>query len=496
MTWETGSDGRSASASAGTRAILRVFVKGGVISPADLLRTMDASVRAGNDFIMFSSRQEILFPASSAEVAEAEAVLRDADIEFVRTDVSRITARSQPRNIVSSYAAVNVLDTTWWLKEDVYHYVLANFHGPPRLKVNIVDPVQSLVPLFGGHLHFVASKKEHYWQLYLRADDLSERIERWPGLLHGDDLARVTGRIEAKLLADPVAPLSALVEDVHEHAAFDDSGPREELRLPSPFFPYYEGLNPMLNNHFWLGLYWRNNRFDIEFLRAACLLCQETKVGKISLTPWKSFIIKGIRAEDRVRWEKLMGVFGINMRHSSLELNWHIPVLDDESLALKNGLVRELTLEDISTHGLTITVKSPEPTPLFTSVVIEREAVMADGPPRYTIRHAKDFDPNRSEYRTFAEGLTRSALPDELIELTRRYSSGIGSFETGHVEARDEGAAETPRRQCEDCLTVYDPAYGDPVSGVPAGVSFEGLPRDYRCPVCSADKERFAPMSA
>jgi rubredoxin len=82
-----------------------------------------------------------------------------------------------------------------------------------------------------------------------------------------------------------------------------------------------------------------------------------------------------------------------------------------------------------------------------------------------------------------------------LIELTRQYSRGLGSFETGPVEARDEGSAGIPRRQCEDCLTVYDPAYGDPVSGVPAGVSFEGLPRDYQCPVCSADKERFAPMS-
>ena len=59
--------------------LLRVFVKGGVISPADLLLTMDASAAAGNDFIMFSSRQEILFPAIGHAALEAEAVLRDAD---------------------------------------------------------------------------------------------------------------------------------------------------------------------------------------------------------------------------------------------------------------------------------------------------------------------------------------------------------------------------------------------------------------------------------
>src|SRR3546814_18020803 len=87
-------------------------------------------------------------------------------------------------------------------------------------------------------------------------------------------------------------------------------------------------------------------------MRAACRLCQETGIGTISITPWKSFIIKGIRPGDQLRWEKLMGKFGINMRHSSLELNWHLPVLDEEPMDLKRFLVRELDQQDISTHGL------------------------------------------------------------------------------------------------------------------------------------------------
>src|SRR5690606_3752992 len=107
-----------------------------------------------------------------------------------------------------------------------------------------------------------------------------------------------------------------------------------------------------------LGLYWRNNRYDTDFMSAACRLCQDTNVPKINIIPWKAFVIKGIKSADRIRWEKLMGKFGINERHSSLELNWHLPVIDNEALELKRFLVRELDQQDISTHGLTFTIKT------------------------------------------------------------------------------------------------------------------------------------------
>lgn len=44
---------------------------------------------------------------------------------------------------------------------------------------------------------------------------------------------------------------------------------------------------------------------------------------------------------------------------------------------------------------------------------------------------------------------------------------------------------------CEVCGYVYDPAAGDPDSGIDAGTSFENLPDDWVCPVCSASKDEF-----
>jgi len=44
---------------------------------------------------------------------------------------------------------------------------------------------------------------------------------------------------------------------------------------------------------------------------------------------------------------------------------------------------------------------------------------------------------------------------------------------------------------CTVCGYVYDPAQGDPDSGIAAGTSFEDLPGDWVCPICGADKDQF-----
>ncbi|MCU0589656.1 MAG: rubredoxin [Syntrophobacteraceae bacterium] len=47
------------------------------------------------------------------------------------------------------------------------------------------------------------------------------------------------------------------------------------------------------------------------------------------------------------------------------------------------------------------------------------------------------------------------------------------------------------RYVCQICGYVYDPAKGDPDSGVAAGTRFEDLPDDWVCPVCGASKGDF-----
>jgi Fe-Mn family superoxide dismutase len=45
--------------------------------------------------------------------------------------------------------------------------------------------------------------------------------------------------------------------------------------------------------------------------------------------------------------------------------------------------------------------------------------------------------------------------------------------------------------KCTICDYVYDPAVGDPDSGIAAGTPFEKIPDEWVCPVCGASKEDF-----
>ncbi|MGD8228231.1 MAG: rubredoxin [Desulfobacteraceae bacterium] len=44
---------------------------------------------------------------------------------------------------------------------------------------------------------------------------------------------------------------------------------------------------------------------------------------------------------------------------------------------------------------------------------------------------------------------------------------------------------------CTICGYIYDPANGDPDSGVEPGTSFADLPDDWTCPICGATKDQF-----
>ncbi|MDR2102290.1 MAG: rubredoxin [Treponema sp.] len=46
---------------------------------------------------------------------------------------------------------------------------------------------------------------------------------------------------------------------------------------------------------------------------------------------------------------------------------------------------------------------------------------------------------------------------------------------------------------CDVCGYVYDPAAGDPDSGIPPGTPFEKIPADWVCPLCGVGKDSFSP---
>jgi rubredoxin len=473
--------------------LIRAFVKGGFLSPADLLKIMELSKNLGNKYVLFGSRQDIMFPSRGADEAGLEKAFKAINIEYeLGSD------QSVYQNIVSSYSVVNIVETTNWVKEDTYNVVIDGFEYMPRLKINIVDPVQGLVPLFTGELNFIASKEENYWYLYIRDPRKGQVIECWPRLIYGQDIPKIARELEKiflELLPFTTEELHMILKNNYIRINYKPI--QEKLKFPETTFPYYEGLNAMLNNQYWLGLYWRNNQYDIDFMTAACRLCQETNVSKINIIPWKAFIIKGIKATDRLRWEKLMGKFGINERHSSLELNWHLPVIDPEALELKKFLVRELDQQDISTHGLTFTIKTNRDLFLFTAIVIEKSAEIGLTPgEHYNILYAKNFDPNNVVHHTYARGVKKEMIPSLLIELSKLYFRQLNPEKEHTTEVKEDTHVNgyVTSYQCSNCLTIYDKKYGDPAWNIPPGVPFEDLPETYTCHVCDSVKKYFLPV--
>ncbi len=48
--------------------------------------------------------------------------------------------------------------------------------------------------------------------------------------------------------------------------------------------------------------------------------------------------------------------------------------------------------------------------------------------------------------------------------------------------------------ECTACDYIYNPAEGDPDSGIQPGTLFEDIPDDWECPICGLGKDMFEKM--
>lgn len=464
----------------------RLIVKGGVISPGELKEIVNLSLSQGLKTISFGSRQDIIFPEDFL-APEKEKIEKH---HFVLPD------EESGNNIVSSYVSTDIFANTPWLTGNKFLYILEQFKEQPQLKVNITDPKQQLVPLFTGQINFVASHHEDYWFLYIRLPKW-DKMEMYPVLIYSWNIAEVYYAIEKILIEEPDT-VDMIFQLVNDSLDTNNRTIDQPLQLPFYPFPYYEGMNKLGIDQYWLGLYWRNNLYDLDFLKEMCDLCSDCKIGKICITPWKSFIVKGIPKDRKLDWEKFLGKKGINVRHSLLELNWHLPVATEWALNLKTFLVRTLDQYDVSTYGLTFGISEyNREGHYFTSIVIEKnetpkalESIKIRA--TYNVLYAKNFDPNTKEYIVLAQDVDKQELPNILIELSRKYFDELGNtvLEVNAPQVKKE-LQEADIHQCSECLTLYNSEYGDVTQGILKGVLFKDLPEEYCCSLCESPKNNF-----
>ena len=464
----------------------RVFIKGGILSPSELKQIINYATSLGLEALHFGSRQDIIFPKHTVNI--------DIENKFPELSTSMISD-TEYNNIVCSYVSADIFLNTSWLSGVTYLYIIESFKHQPKLKINITDPKQQLVPLFSGQINFIASQQEDYWYLNLKLPHWDEAVY-YPVLIYSWDISTISKKIEEIYTdAEDVDELFMLINSEIETNNRTIEAP---LKVDFKPFPYYEGMNKMGIKQYWLGLYWRNNKYDLKFLINFCNFCLDNRVGKICITPWKSFIVKGIPKESKLMLEKLLGKSGINVRHSLLELNWHLPVNDSKALSLKKYIVQNFDQNDISTYGLTFSItNSSSKSSYFTAIVVEKNSppsIVKDFEVRdtYNVLYCENFNPNTQKYKIYAQDVDKIELSGLLMELSQLYFDEFGN-ETQDSETykKNQKSENITVHQCTECLTLYDATFGDEKANIKPGTPFESLAESYQCSVCEASLENF-----
>jgi len=83
---------------------------------------------------------------------------------------------------------------------------------------------------------------------------------------------------------------------------------------------------------------------------------------------------------------------------------------------------------------------------------------------------------------------------DYYHEVKGGYSPKTAPTYDSAIDKQTEKKKEEPKMDkyvCTVCGYVYDPANGDPETGIAAGTAFEDLPDNWVCPICGAGKDAF-----
>jgi rubredoxin len=465
---------------------------GGVIYPGYLSSLLTLAAQARVSEVRFGFRQQLLLDVPVNQVKQLMETAQKQKIAFH-------TGRETAPNITSSYVSAGIFITDSWLGEGVYKDVFSLFDYQPALKINICDRRQTFIPFFASHINWIAAEELHYWHLYIRYP-MTNTLYCWPERIYTNDIATVSQQVERALLQHPELREEALYQQVNAQTEYISLGGRVEPDWPAFHLPYYEGFNRQ-GNHYWLGIYRRDELFETEFLQEICAICLETKNTQLFTTPWKSLIIKNIEPQHRYLWDYVLGKYRINVRHAANELNWLVEDNSADGLVLKRHIIRHFDKEDVRTYGLCFSIKMKSRTGIFGSVVIRKKesktANKLKSLERFDLLYTRDFNPNSADLILFRENVEKDHIGTYLVSLCKFfYEQGsarcvLPESTAGHTHAGAGTAEKRIVHQCTLCFTVYNEVPGDPLQQVAPGTLFSELPAGYCCALCEAPLQAF-----
>ncbi|MFK7900628.1 MAG: rubredoxin [Cyclobacteriaceae bacterium] len=460
--------------------IIRIHSKGGRFTTRELQKIVKLAIfYAVKDFYL-GARQELLFYVSDSKSSTFKNKLLEEGIEVEEDGLSQ--------NITTSIPAVNVFTTKKWLNSGTYLDIIQSFRIHPKLSIGLVDPEQEIIPLMGNQLNFIASDDPDYWYLYLCLTPESKPF-LWPVKIDTQSIYQVAKLIGGIYLGDKITDEEELVRYVNDDIKYQHLAFTKAPELPKHTMPSYDGMHNT-GNVYWLGITRKRNMFPTAFLEQFAWLCQQQNIKNIYLTTWSSFIVRHIPKDGVKDWNHILGEYDVNTGHAYSELNWLVADIDDRARKLKAYVVSYFYTKNIRTEGLIFGIGSAKQD-IFPSVLIKSIRIL----PflnwfKYNVYHTDDFTTQSRTYILYTKGVSKIELPKTLAGVC----STFYKRQQSKIKAKKE---ETVVRgeafyQCKDCLTVYDPKYGEEQQQVLPGTLFDSLPASFTCPLCGSPKEAFS----
>ncbi|WP_018342758.1 rubredoxin [Cytophaga aurantiaca] len=471
---------------------IQVYCNGGFVSPGELRKIAMLAQQFGANCLQLGIRQEIRFSIDKDQVEQFKVRMKLLSLQYS-------ISVHESYNIICSALVKDILKTKVWLTEGDYRDILDSFDFQPRIAINIVDPDQHAIPLFTGVLNFVASSTENYWNVYFSLPQQKE--QGWmPILIQSDKIANFSMFIQTCIQAQDKISLSELMEELYQLDTWNFKKVDSYPAIPDYHFFPVEGFHTNGNAQ-WLGIFNKSNEFSIALIDAICVEALESNIGTIYITPWDSFLLKNIAPTRILFWENLLGLYNVNTGHAAHELNWNMNEWNENSNEVRTYVNDYFRVKDERTEGLIIGVNNEANDNFYSIKIVEEPLFSLFGRNYfsvYHIRYKENFNPNNPVDKSFMDYVKKKNLPEFICYLTREFYRKKNA-QSEKVEVKQKATPSVIKRkesfefvyQCTSCLTLYDPEFGDPDEGIVAGTSYDELPENYCCSICSNPKKGF-----
>lgn len=421
---------------------------GGVIAVAGMRVLAEYAAEHARGLLRFTADQCIAIPG-----LPASQMLRLRQQLAAET----IVVGSSTPNIVTTAPVAGIGAGCPWLRPGVFADILEGFKQPPQLRVVIADTTQSYMPLPPADILLTASPQEDAWRIVLHGAGIG--ANRAPGVLRGIHIGEAMRRIEqaARALQTPLE-LADLLADLLRGDAPDTAISEGRYRLPPDA----------------LSLAEPTPGWDARFLQDLCLFALERGRSTMGITPARGLLLQGADAKARDEFDDLCA----RRRHAPETNPWRHWMVVEAGLEREARALAEVLMRHCSVNpGLALGVS--------------HAAAPAAGTD-FTVRplRGRRFPWSHPQYKLEGRGAAEGNLDTIAQVIVGSLVSSTASAAAEPLKSVHESAGVS-RRQCGECLSEYDPRYGDPMGDIPEGTPFEALPQAWTCPVCGAPSSAY-----